>query len=222
MKFHLPVFLMASALMSVCSHPVWDLASEETNMTEMIENDAALMEPDDPRGILDYIDSIISGRLIVSCASGQGQKGRCSIGTCATLGNFNATSCPGRLSFLKCCPFEKAREVFPEKVESKFVSVFCGRNSANCPLTFPNRLQIDCGKRPVGTSNLIVGGSEAVPHSWPWSIALYRVNNGGEFFQCGGSIINRYYVRQSVIYLHSHFKRGHFPFRFSRQVSRTA
>ncbi|XP_017491178.1 PREDICTED: venom protease-like, partial [Rhagoletis zephyria] len=47
-----------------------------------------------------------------------------------------------------------------------------------------------CGKRPLKTANLIVGGEEAIPHSWPWATALYRVNSGRNYFQCGGTILN--------------------------------
>lgn len=41
---------------------------------------------------------------------------------------------------------------------------------------------------------MIVGGQEAIPFSYPWSIALYRMNNGEAYFQCGGTIINRRYI----------------------------
>lgn len=44
------------------------------------------------------------------------------------------------------------------------------------------------------TSNLIVGGDEAQPHSWPWAVALYRNRNGARYFQCGGSLISDQYV----------------------------
>src|SRR5699024_5177094 len=44
------------------------------------------------------------------------------------------------------------------------------------------------------TGNLIVGGNEAIPHSWPWAIALYRVRNGRRFFICGGSIVGRQHI----------------------------
>lgn len=41
---------------------------------------------------------------------------------------------------------------------------------------------------------MIVGGEEADPHSWPWAVALYRVDGLQQYFQCGGSIINEQYV----------------------------
>lgn len=42
--------------------------------------------------------------------------------------------------------------------------------------------------------DLIVGGHEARPHSWPWAVALYRIRQKRKFFQCGASIISQDYV----------------------------
>jgi len=45
------------------------------------------------------------------------------------------------------------------------------------------------------TGGRIVGGREAIPHSWPWQVALVRP--GGDHFNgqfCGGSIISNNYI----------------------------
>ena len=106
------VMLISFLSVGAWSHPVWDLSHIANNS----DIDNAMLETDDPRGILDFIESIISGRTTITCATEQGQKGRCSIGSCATLGQMTATKCTGRLtSFLKCCPDEKASVVNPTK-----------------------------------------------------------------------------------------------------------
>ena len=120
---HLSLIVISCLLAVVQSHPVWDVSYIVNNITENSEIDPELLEPDDPRGILDYIDNIISGRMVISCATKQGQKGRCAIGSCPTLGEMPATKCPGRFaSFLKCCPTEKASEILPPKVPGKYYS----------------------------------------------------------------------------------------------------
>ena len=43
---------------------------------------------------------------------------------------------------------------------------------------------------PPSASVRVVGGVEAMPHSWPWQVSLQI--GGGHF--CGGSIINEQWV----------------------------
>ena len=45
----------------------------------------------------------------------------------------------------------------------------------------------NCGVDSLGEQSRIVGGQEASPHSFPWSVSL-KVSWGTHF--CGGSIIN--------------------------------
>jgi len=51
---------------------------------------------------------------------------------------------------------------------------------------------VGCGRPAISpsVSVRVVGGVEAVPHSWPWQVSLQ--NTGGHF--CGGSIINERWV----------------------------
>merc|ERR1719238_211496 len=67
--------------------------------------------------------------------------------------------------------------------------------------TTPTTVAPPCGEEcliPEGTfcqgnfatgNNKIVGGEEAVPHSWPWIVTL---NNGGQY--CAGSILNEEWI----------------------------
>jgi len=47
---------------------------------------------------------------------------------------------------------------------------------------------VRCGIRPINSRAAIVGGREAVPHSWPWQCAILR--NNGRKFSCGCSIVS--------------------------------
>jgi len=40
----------------------------------------------------------------------------------------------------------------------------------------------------------VVGGVEAVPHSWPWQVSLQVQYGGDQFHFCGGSLINSQWV----------------------------
>ncbi len=46
----------------------------------------------------------------------------------------------------------------------------------------------DCGKPPIAPAVMtrIVGGEEAIPHSWPWQVSL---QGGGWGHFCGGSLV---------------------------------
>jgi len=50
----------------------------------------------------------------------------------------------------------------------------------------------DCGRPAIlpSVNVRVVGGVEAVPHSWPWQVSLQ--SSRGHF--CGGSIINEHWV----------------------------
>jgi len=50
----------------------------------------------------------------------------------------------------------------------------------------------ECGRPaiPPSVNVRVVGGVEAMPHSWPWQVSLQK--NGAHF--CGGSIINERWV----------------------------
>ena len=50
----------------------------------------------------------------------------------------------------------------------------------------------ECGRPaiPPSVNVRVVGGVEAIPHSWPWQVSLQK--NGSHF--CGGSIINEQWV----------------------------
>ena len=47
---------------------------------------------------------------------------------------------------------------------------------------------VRCGIRPINSRAAIVGGREAVPHSWPWQCAI--LFNHGRNFLCGCSIVS--------------------------------
>ena len=65
------------------------------------------------RGFITIIDQIINLGSVPKCATGQGQPGYCTIGTCPNLGNFSSVGCTGRNRFIKCCPNEVAFERYP-------------------------------------------------------------------------------------------------------------
>ena len=49
-----------------------------------------------------------------------------------------------------------------------------------------------CGRPPIRPDfPLIVGGSEAKQHSWPWQVSLVEPGTG---HMCGGSVLNRRWV----------------------------
>ncbi|XP_027196822.1 trypsin-1 [Dermatophagoides pteronyssinus] len=121
------------------------------------------------KGFITIIDQIINLGSVPKCATGQGQPGYCTIGTCPNLGNFSSVGCTGRNRFIKCCPNEVAFERYP-----------LGKK--------------ECGIRPDRPDGLIVGGLEATPHSWPWAAALYRIHDQRKFFQCGATIISERYI----------------------------
>lgn len=55
------------------------------------------------------------------------------------------------------------------------------------------RDQLTCGRpnvEPAETSPKIVGGREAVPHSWPWMVSL-QINGT---HTCGGALISPQWV----------------------------
>ncbi|GAU89143.1 hypothetical protein RvY_01727 [Ramazzottius varieornatus] len=47
-----------------------------------------------------------------------------------------------------------------------------------------------------GASNRIIGGKDAVPHSWPWQVMYMHQRKGqsSHYFHCGGSVIDRWWV----------------------------
>lgn len=65
------------------------------------------------RSIIQIIDQIINFGSIPKCATGQGQAGFCTIGSCPNLGNYTPVGCKGKSRFIKCCPMEAAVERFP-------------------------------------------------------------------------------------------------------------
>ena len=114
------------SITAIQCHPVWDTSlidgSPPIDFDHLPEEKDLL--PIDQRGILDFIDRVVSGAVVISCATRLGLKGKCNIGSsCATLGrNETPTPCPGRMSsFLKCCPTEKLRttKMAPSKVEGR-------------------------------------------------------------------------------------------------------
>ena len=55
---------------------------------------------------------------------------------------------------------------------------------------------VQCGSpsfKPNVFSSRIVGGSEAVPHSWPWQCLVVAVY-GGFSYRCGGSVIGSNHI----------------------------
>lgn len=52
--------------------------------------------------------------------------------------------------------------------------------------------QAECGKRPITTR--VVGGTNAVPNSWPWQISLLVTIRGKLYHICGGSLISPTHV----------------------------
>ncbi|XP_033640586.1 trypsin-2-like [Asterias rubens] len=53
----------------------------------------------------------------------------------------------------------------------------------------------DCGVQVISPSlSKIVGGSEAVPGSWPWQVMLRKRYFGGDYQFCGGTLISDQWV----------------------------
>uniref|UniRef100_A0AC34Q429 Peptidase S1 domain-containing protein n=1 Tax=Panagrolaimus sp. JU765 TaxID=591449 RepID=A0AC34Q429_9BILA len=64
------------------------------------------------------------------------------------------------------------------------------------PIQRPN-----CGKTPIkpDTSTRIVGGTEAIPYSWPWQAEICRDNGSGSCnFICGGSVIAKKWIMSAA------------------------
>ena len=61
--------------------------------------------------------------------------------------------------------------------------------------------KLSCGKRGL-SSERVIGGVEASPHTWPWSVALLRF----DAYFCGGSLINDQWV---VTAAHCLYNREH-------------
>lgn len=57
----------------------------------------------------------------------------------------------------------------------------------------PSVNEFPCGIKPMSR---IVGGEEAIPHSWPWQAEiLVKYEDNGEFeFKCGGTLVTPLYV----------------------------
>ena len=80
--------------------------------------------------------------------------------------------------------------------------IFCVPVCVYICIVFCRRIRIDstvppsgltCGKpvfQPSVSSTRIVGGVEAVEHSWPWQCLIFTAKRNGYHAQCGGSIIN--------------------------------
>ena len=62
----------------------------------------------------------------------------------------------------------------------------------NCCLTL---LSATCGIQAT-SSDKIIGGTDAVPGSWPWMVSLHFLSDFDFTYDhvCGGSIINKYWV----------------------------
>ncbi len=60
-----------------------------------------------------------------------------------------------------------------------------------CLIFFPKLANVECGRRPAAPR--IVGGTDAVPGSWPWQVLLdFKGFPGPQW--CGGSILNEYWI----------------------------
>ncbi|XP_061225493.1 chymotrypsin-C-like [Neopsephotus bourkii] len=53
-----------------------------------------------------------------------------------------------------------------------------------------------CGQAAVASLHRprVVGGEDAVPHSWPWQISLQYIQNGKWYHTCGGTLIETNWV----------------------------
>ena len=72
------------------------------------------------------------------------------------------------------------------RVEGGDSIVFGDSETGHEDLIMPTKADIKCGVTSI-EDDRIVGGQEAKPHSYPWSVSL-KVSWGTHF--CGGSIIN--------------------------------
>ena len=59
------------------------------------------------------------------------------------------------------------------------------------------RLVLDCGKDKTNYDVFVVGGNNAMPNTWIWQVALYKIDAEGfwdDEFKCGGSLISNEHV----------------------------
>ena len=61
----------------------------------------------------------------------------------------------------------------------------------NCCFTFPMVGNVECGRRKA--TPRIVGGTDAVPGSWPWQALVDFIGFPGPQW-CGGSILTEYWI----------------------------
>ncbi|KFM79841.1 Plasminogen, partial [Stegodyphus mimosarum] len=72
-----------------------------------------------------------------------------------------------------------------------------GTDEEECDL--PIVISNECGNTPIkpktfDSSDRIVGGEEAIPHSWPWQVSLQDVIVEPSGHSCGGTLINSQWV----------------------------
>lgn len=98
------------AVLLVHGVPVTEVDPTEDSVTPDVNNS--------DKGIVDIIDGIVNLGQVPKCATGEGQSGYCTVGSCSNLGNRSAVGCPGKTSLIRCCPNDTAREIYPAPVQS--------------------------------------------------------------------------------------------------------
>lgn len=68
----------------------------------------------------------------------------------------------------------------------------CFLGSLSLLLLVKGTLTAECGKRPMAAR--VVGGTDAIPNSWPWQISLKVAVRGKLYHICGGSLISSIHV----------------------------
>ncbi|XP_023947449.1 clotting factor C-like [Bicyclus anynana] len=60
--------------------------------------------------------------------------------------------------------------------------------------TMDDETRLNCGRRKVGHTELIVNGAQTKQGDWPWHAALYKFEFPNKKYICGGTLLSKHFV----------------------------